>query len=587
VSRVRSRLIARWIIGALVAALFLSTTPLVADSRSGPSNVDPALLADATANPNAYFPVIVRGAPSAAASTKPALLGAAPVGNDTQNRSDSESRVMKAETALSVSASDGARRSLAIVGGASGGLRGWQIVALSRTALVDRIIRDETFTAGWSADDAARAVDDAAIETVKAPTVWDTQGLSGKGITVAVIDSGVADHPDLAGRIVARVDLTGEGSNGDPGGHGTHVAGLIAGNGAASKGAWTGVAPQANIASVRVIDATGHAKLSTIFAGLQWVLRNRTTYRIRVANLSFGGAALSGYQNDLLASAVEMLNFAGLTVVVSAGNNGGAGPSTITTPATDPFVITAGADDTNGTAGLRDDSVATWSSRGPTAFDGIAKPDLIAPGRTVVGLRVAGSTLDTLYPGRRVTAKGAKTAQYFTLSGTSMAAAIVSGVAALYLERRPSATPRDVKAQLTATARPLRDVRATEQGAGVVDAYAAVTKAPVASHVTPYAASAAFAEQVFAKIYGQPIIWRDTSFHGGVDSRGIRWSDITWEDITWDSITWEDITWEAFDWQSITWEDITWEDITWEGLTWETSAAPLGGRDTGGWSLVD
>jgi serine protease AprX len=349
---------------------------------------------------------------------------------------------------------------------------------------------------------------------------------------------------------------------------------------------WTGVAPQANIASVRVIDATGHAKLSTIFAGLQWVLRNRSTYHIRIANLSFGGAALTGYENDLLASAVEMLSFSGLTVVVSAGNNGGAGPSTITTPATDPFVITAGADDTNGTAGLRDDSVAKWSSRGPTAFDGIAKPDLIAPGRKVVGLRAAGSTIDTLYPGRRVTAKGTLTAQYFTLSGTSMAAAIVSGVAALYLERRPSATPREVKAQLVATARPLRDVRATEQGAGIVDAYGAVTKPRVAAPFTPYPASAAFAEQVFAKIYGQPIIWRDPSFHGGVDSRGIRWSDITWEDITWDSITWEDITWEAFDWQSITWEDITWEDITWESLTWEISAAPRAGSDTG-WNLVD
>ena len=565
--RVRSRLIARWVVGSLAAALLLGAIPLSADSKSGPSTVDPALLADAKAHPDAYFPVIVRGAPSPAT-----------------DRDDSESRAKKAESALSTS--DGARRSLAIVGGASGVLRGWQIVALSQTALVDRIVRDETFTASWTADDAAKAVNDSAIETVKAPAVWDSKGLSGKGITVAVVDSGVADHPDLAGRIVARVDLTGEGSDGDPGGHGTHVAGLIAGDGAASKGQWTGVAPQANIASVRVIDATGHAKLSTIFAGLQWVLRNRSTYDIRIANLSFGGAALSGYQNDLLASAVEMLSFSGLTVVVSAGNDGQAGPSTITTPATDPFVITAGADDTNGTAGLKDDSIAKWSSRGPTAFDGIAKPDLVAPGRRIVGLRAAGSTIDTLYPDRRVTAKGAKTAQYFTLSGTSMAAAIVSGVAALYLERYPSATPRQVKAQLAATAHPLHDARAGDQGAGVVDAYAAVTDRPVAAPFTPYPASAAFAEQVFAKLFGQPIVWRDPAFNGGVDSRGIRWADITWEDITWDSITWEDLTWEAFDWQSITWEDITWEDITWESLTWDT-AAPQGGSTTGSWGLVD
>jgi serine protease AprX len=568
VFRVRSRLIARWAVAAFAAALLCGTTPIMADSKSGPANVDPALLADAKDHPDASFQVIVRGAPSAA-----------------QNRSDSESRAKKAESALSTS--DGARRSLAIVGGASGTLRGRQIVALSQAGLIDRIVRDETFTANWSGDDAAKDVDDPAIETVKAPDVWKTKDVSGKGITVAVIDSGVADHPDLAGRIVARVDLTGEGSSGDPGGHGTNVAGLIAGNGAASKGQWTGVAPQANIASVRVIDASGHAKLSTILAGLQWVLRNRSTYHIRIANLSFGGAALSGYQDDLLASAVEMLSFSGLTVVVSAGNDGQAGASSITTPATDPFVITVGADDTHGTAGPKDDSIATWSSRGPTAFDGIAKPDLVAPGRRIVGLRAAGSTIDTLYPSRRVTAKGTLSAQYFTMSGTSMAAAIVSGAAALYLERHPSATPRQVKAQLTATARPLHGVRASDQGAGVIDVFAAVTKPQAAAPYTPYPASAAFAEQVFAKIYGQPIVWRDTAFHGGVDSRGTKWSDITWDGITWDSITWEDITWEAFDWQGITWEDITWEDVTWEGVTWENSAAPLGGSGSGQWSLVD
>ena len=565
---VGSRLVARWIVGAVVAALFLSLTPLVADSRSGASNIDPALLDEARANPDRLFPVIVRGAASSPAQVR----ATARIADET------EVRVKKAETVLSFG-KDGPRRALPIVAGASGTLRGRDILALARLPVVDRIVVDETFTASWHGEDAETEGTQPAIETVNAPKVWESKGLSGKGIGVAVIDSGVADHPDLAGRIVARVDLTGEGSNGDPGGHGTHVAGLIAGDGTASKGAWTGVAPQANIVSVRVINATGQARLSTIFAGLQWVLRNRSTYNIRVANLSFGGTALSGYQNDLLASAVEMLNFAGLTVVVSAGNRG-AGQSTITTPATDPFVITVGADDDHNTPGLRDDSVAKWSSRGPTAFDGIAKPDLIAPGRKVIGLRAAGSTLDTQFADRQVRAKGATVAQYLTMSGTSVAAPIVAGVAALYLEQNPSATPREVKRQLTATARPLAGVPATDQGAGVVDAFAAVTRSPVAARFTPYPASAAFAEQVFAKIYGQPIVWRDVSFHGGVDSRGLKWSDITWDDITWDSITWEDICWEAFNWRDITWDIFAWQDIA-----WETSAAPLGGSS--GWTLVN
>ena len=440
-------------------------------------------------------------------------------------------------------------------------------------------MRDQTFNVSWTAADAAAAASEAGILAVNAPQTWSALGVSGAGVGVAIIDSGVADHPDLAGRIVARVDFTGEQSNGDPGGHGTHVAGLVAGDGTASDGAWTGVAPRANIVSVRVIDANGHATLSTIFAGMQWVVANRTAYNVKVVNMSFGGVALTGYQNDLLASATELLTFAGLTVVVAAGNSG-PGQSTITTPADDPFVITVGAVDDNGTAGLLDDSIATWSSRGPTAFDAIAKPDLVAPGRKMTGLRAAGSTLDTTYPERRVTALGAIDAQYFTMSGTSMAAPVVAGIAALFLERYPSASPRLVKRQLTGTAHPLFGVPASAQGSGVVDALAALTlKAPWTGY-TSYPASTAFAEQVYAKLYGQPITWRDLTFHGGVDSRGIPWTDITWVDITWDDITWEDITWEAFDWQDVTWEDITWEDIT-----WETSAAPLGG--SGGWTLVN
>jgi len=419
--------IARWIVGALIAALFLCTTPYLADSKSGPDNIDPALLADAKANPNSLFNVIVRGAPVS-------------TGNPTRTADDNRDRVLKAEDVLSSTTTrDGARRTLSIVGGASGALRGSQIIALSRMPRVDRIVRDQTFQVSWDESDSTASATEAGILAVNAPQAWSA-GAKGDGVTVAVIDSGVADHPDLAGRILTRVDFTGEQSNGDPGGHGTHVAGLIAGNGASSNGAWTGVAPDANIVSVRVIDATGHAKLSWIFAGMQWVLANRNTYHIKVVNMSFGGTALTGYQNDLLASAAEMLNFAGLTVVVSAGN-AGPGQSTITTPADDPFVITVGAADDNGTATLGDDRVASWSSQGPTAFDGIAKPDVVAPGRKMIGLRAAGSAIDTAYPERRVTAPGSTTARYFTMSGTSMAAPVVAGAAALFLERYPWSSP--------------------------------------------------------------------------------------------------------------------------------------------------
>ena len=551
--------IARWIAALVAIALVLGATPLTAASKSSPSKIDPSLLSAAKASPNALFPVIVRGTGTngkARAKAAEAILGSA----------------------------KGTRRTLSIIGGASGTLRGAQIIALSNLPSVSRVVRDQTFNVSWTPADAAATATEAGILAVNAPQAWSTLGVSGNGVGVAVIDSGVADHPDLAGRVVARVDFTGEQSNGDPGGHGTHVAGLIAGDGTASAGAWTGVAPRANIVSVRVIDANGHATLSTIFAGLQWVLANRATYNIKVVNMSFGGTALSGYQDDLLASAAEMLYFAGLTVVVAAGN-GGPGQATITTPADDPFVITVGALDDNGTAARLDDSIASWSSQGPTAFDGIAKPDLVAPGRKMIGLRAAGSTIDTAYPDRRVTALGALDPQYFSMSGTSMAAPVVAGVAALYLEQNPSANPRHVKRQLTGTANPMLGVAAAAQGAGVVDALAALTLHASSDGYTPYPASTAFAEQLYAKLYGQPLVWRDLNFNGGVDSRGIPWSDLTWEDLTWDDLTWEDLTWEAFDWLDFTWEDFTWEDFTWEDLTWETSGTPLGG--SGGWTLVN
>ena len=561
---VGSRLIARWIIGAIVAALVFGATPLVAESKSEPAKVDPALLAAAKADPRGLFAVIVRGASTTRYHD----------GHD-----DNLARVKKAEDALSSASAEGQRRTLSIIGGASASLRGSRIISLAHSAAIERIVTDQRFSASWTGADAATAASEAGIVATNAPKAWSQFGVSGKGIGVAVLDSGVANHPDLGSRLVARVDVTDGESNGDPGGHGTHVAGLIAGDGTSSGGAWTGTAPQANIVSVRVIDSTGHATLSWVFSGMQWVLKNRSTYNIKIANLSFGATAMSSYQNDLLASAAEMLYFAGLTVVVAAGN-AGPGPSTVTTPGTDPFVISVGASDDGGSPIVATETIAVWSSRGPTAYDGIAKPDLVAPGRRMISLRAAGSTLDTLYPDRRVTAPGATVAQYFQLSGTSMAVPVVAGIAALYLERNPDATPRRVKQQLTGTAFPLLGVAATDQGAGVVDAFAALNALPQPMSYTRYPASSAFATQIYSKVYGQPIVWRDPSFNGGVDQNGITWQNITWQNITWQNITWQNIVWEAF-----TWPNITWQDITWQNVTWQTAGTPT--SDSGSWTLVD
>ncbi|GAC1700226.1 MAG: hypothetical protein NVS9B6_13530 [Candidatus Limnocylindrales bacterium] len=562
---------------ALIALIFgmLPTDGAAAASNRSQGKIDPSLLAEARLDPSAPFSVIVRGAPSTGSDHR--SLAAQGERDDTST---------EAGAALRSNGGD-LRKTLTIVGAASGVLTGKQILQLANDGRVARIVKDEELRAGDAAvaDILPVTTPFAATGAVNAPAAW-AAGLTGAGIGVAILDSGVAAHPDLAGRVIASVDLTSASSFvsptplGDPGGHGTHVAGLIAGSGSSSAGLYGGIAPGADIISVRVIDATGSTQLSTVLHGLQWILAYRSTYHIRVANLSLGARARTGYQADLLASATEMLTFAGIVAVVAAGN-GGDDSSTITTPGTDPFVLTVGATDDHGTVSPLDDTIPDWSARGPTPFDAIAKPDIVAPGRRIVALRAAGSTLDLLYPDRRVTAPGAATPAYFTLSGTSMSSAIVSGAVALLLQARPGLTPREVKAQLRGTAHSFANVSPSAQGAGLIDAFAAASAPLAAAPLSPWPVSDAFALQLARLLYGQPIVWRNLAFNNGVDSQGIRWTNITWGNITWNDLTWQNISWESFTWTIISWETISWETISWELIT------TLGSSTAGGWVLVD
>ena len=562
---------------ALVALIFAMLPAGGAEAASGRplGKIDPTLLEEARVTPDASFSVIVRGRQSRRSVLQPP--SAQGEGNDTSDEAGSAVR----------SSGGDVRKSLTIVGAAAGSLTGKQILRLANDGRVARIVKDEELRAAdvALADILPVTSPSAAIGAVNAPAAWNA-GLTGAGIGVAILDSGVAAHPDLAGRVIASVDLTGGGAFvsptplGDPGGHGTQVAGLIVGSGRSSAGTYGGIAPGADIISVRVIDATGSAQLSTVLHGLQWILAHRSTYHIRVANLSLGARARTGYQADLLASATEVLTFAGIVAVVAAGN-GGDDSSTITTPGTDPFVLTVGALDDHGTVSPLDDTIPEWSSRGPTPFDAIAKPDVVAPGRRIVGLRAAGSTLDLLYPDRRVTASGAASAAYFMLSGTSMSSAIVSGAVALLLQAHPELTPRQVKAQLRATAHFFADVSRSEQGAGLINIFAAVSAPLAVAPLSQWPVSDAFALELGRLLYGQPIVWRDLAFNSGVDSRGIRWTDITWGNITWNDMTWQNISWESFTWTVISWETISWETISWELIR------PLGSGAAGGWVLVD
>ena len=263
--------------------------------------------------------------------------------------------------------------------------------------------------------------------------------INGTGVGVALIDSGVADVPDLHNRVVARVDFTEERDGLDTWGHGTHMAGLIAGDGSASAGQWVGVAPGAHLISVKAASWNGATDTSSIVAALQWVVTNKAKYNIRVVNLSFGTNGQQSYRTDPLDRAVERAWEAGIVVVVSAGNLGPA-PGSVSKPGDDPRVLTVGSFDDENTLLSTDDHIPDFSARGPTR-DGVDKPDIVAPGVSIVSTRAPGSTIDTFRPVARLDSN----ASYFKGSGTSQSAAIVSGVAALVVQAKPSLTPDEIK----------------------------------------------------------------------------------------------------------------------------------------------
>jgi serine protease AprX len=302
--------------------------------------------------------------------------------------------------------------------------------------------------------------------------------VDGTGIGIAVVDSGVFNHDDLqkatgtGSRIVySESFISGDTSTGDAYGHGTHVAGILAGNGHDSANGYPaqyiGVAPNANIINLRVLDATGSGSDSQVIAAIQRAITLKSTYNIRVMNLSLGRNVYESYALDPVCQAVEAAWKAGIVVVVAAGNGGRTnsygtqGYGSIQAPGNDPNVITVGATKTNGTPSRLDDTVASYSSKGPTLLDHVAKPDLVAPGNRVVSLEAPGNALitatgslkiqpiSTCILGICITGANGK---YMQLSGTSMATPIVAGAAALMLQKDPTLTPDTIKARMMKTA---------------------------------------------------------------------------------------------------------------------------------------
>jgi serine protease AprX len=493
---------------------------------------------------------------------------------------------------------------------------------------------------GWNSVDDIKdsAADDENDDDSRSGNSWGDSGYSseadgwwgdkseeptGSGIGVALIDSGVAPVPglDKAGKVVHGPDLSFESQapnlrQMDTYGHGTHMAGIIAGSDAATPSGVTrfdGIAPGARLVSLKVAAADGATDVSQVIAAIDWVVqhRNDTGLNIRVLNLSFGTDSVQDARLDPLSYAVEAAWRKGIVVVVAVGNDGAAADR-VTMPAANPFVITVGAADPNGTVSRVDDTVATFSTRG----NATRHADLLAAGRSVVSLRAPGSYVDVNYPGARITDATGKE-RLMRGSGTSQAAAVVSGSVALLLEQRPSLTPNQVKKLLMDTADPLTGADPISAGAGQLDIASAMTAATPyystqkdiaatglgtleGSRGTAHVADSDTGEVLIGErdIFGAPWVgatwvplardakaWKGGSWNGNVwtgstfDSAAagaktwvsVPWTARTWSGQLWTARTWSSAEWDGTGWTARTWSARTWSARTWSSLLWPDS----------------
>ena len=411
------------------------------------------------------------------------------------------------------------------------------------------------------------------VASTGAGRAWQS-GYTGQGVGVAVIDTGISPMDDLNGRIVYGPDLSGEGSLVDTYGHGTVMAGIIGGNGADSVsnpgGAHTGVAPKATLIAVKTAGANGAVDVSTILQAMSWVSAYQSQFNIRVLNLSWGTPSTADPSVDPLNYAVERLWKQGIVVVVAAGNTG-PNAGTITKPGDDPTILTVGAYDDKQNTDPSDDSLASWSSRGPTAQN-VTKPDIVAPGRYIIAQRSYGSTIEQTYP------KALYAPSYIRGSGTSEATAVTSGLVALLLQAHPTWTPDQVKYALKSTASPMLSYTANNQGSGRVNLTGAMAIDPSAAPVQPTPSSGLGSiensrggQWVSATCNGV-----STVIKGEIDVRCEPWNGSAWTGSAWTGSAWTGSAWTGSAWTGSAWTGSAWTNASWTGSAW------TGGAWTGG-----
>jgi serine protease AprX len=460
---------------------------------------------------------------------------------------------------------------LTLIGGVAAHLAPKAFAELARTSNITIVPDSVMSTQGSNTSSGGSTVDMGLLANIEqataATTAWNGYNTTGLGVGVALVDTGIVPVPglDRPGKIINAPDFSYEASNPalaglDTAGHGTHLAGIIAGRDATADPkkptvGFMGMAPNATLINVKVATADGTTSVSTVIQGLGWVVDNANSLAvpIRVVNLAFAADTGLPYQSDPLAYAVEQVWNAGIIVVASAGN-AGAATSELANPAYDPFVIAVGATDARGTITLADDVMADYSQNG-SATRGV---DVSAPGTSVTSLRNPGSFIDWLYP------EGVSNVRFFKGSGTSQASAVVSGAIALLVSKFPTATPDTIKYTLKAGSYPLNGVMSTRGGAGSLNIKWALDNTKVAANnPSRYA-------QPWEPSMGAPL----SLVPGG--GTGDPYAGSPWVARRWTSLGWTgDITdpdvWAARRWTGQTWDARRWTDNTWTSGTWASA----------------
>jgi serine protease AprX len=488
------------------------------------------------------------------------------------------------------------------------------LLVLAQSASVQRIALDRLIlgTLDWTGT------------TIGATAARQTFGYDGSGIGVAVIDSGVTSwHDDLSGLLPnsQRVDkfvdfVQGSTMPYDDYGHGTHVSGIIAGNGVDSSGALSGIAPRAQLVVLKVLDGSGQGRISDVIAAIEYAINHKQQFQIRIINLSLATGVSESYDTDVLTQAAKRAVERGLVVVASAGNvgrdtRGHPLSSGVTAPGNAPWVLTVGAFSHQGTLDRSDDTVAAFSSRGPTLFDRAAKPDLVAPGVGLVSLSDPNSLFYTSRANYLRSGTVATTyLPYLSLTGTSQAAPVVAGTVALMLQANPALTPNAVKAILQYTAQESAEYPALTQGAGFLNARGAI-------ELARFLAAPAAQPYPDATGWSQQILWKNHRVRGGrLTADAAAWATaVTWGDVTTpggQNVAWGVICHPAADCQigsgswtvwgtscsdancgTVQWGDAPADNVVWgstcggadcQGTSWSAST---GGSDAEVWGASD